>query len=449
MKAITTPQFDWFPRWIQVDPTTAVPNPTDKIASGLTQPGTVQVSFTSERKELQAHIVPDQGIFGVEFYLAFTLPDFKLKILGRIFPETRREDGENLFHLMELCLQHSALATWREVVTNRSAQNGFVKNAASFLECQRDYLEAIAEFPRIGDQLIRWFRSMKKPALMNLHDFAKRRKVLYGYLESGLLRHDLAIPAAQERSEQIFFAMPRAHQHEYCRNNEDVSLNTNALITFFERCAASDKNTGVLAAIEAHKKTKGDQDDQKPSSSNKRSDDTTRKDRRAQRYRNHKPDTRNFDRDGRGSYRSNNRNYSRDGRDSRRSSDFKYNRNHDRKKGNVHGKDTDKDQKKGPPGKRDHAMHADQHSRSPSVSGKSSKDSNSSSSVSSKHSYNAHMVDQQPTTTAPVADVTVARQLDYSDDDAETRGRKTRIDKMRHTLKMAPAPHAKKARKSA
>ena len=102
LNAFSLPQFDWFPRWITVDPKTGVPSDPDQIASGLNQPGTVEVVFTSERKELRANIVPDKGMFGVEFYLAHTLPDFKSRIVDRIFPETRRVDGETLFRITEL-----------------------------------------------------------------------------------------------------------------------------------------------------------------------------------------------------------------------------------------------------------------------------------------------------------------------------------------------------------
>ena len=85
---------------------------------------------------------------------------------------------------------------------------------------------------------------------MSLHDFADRRDQLYGYLESGLLRHELAILTIRERSEQIFLAMLRVHQLEYAKTHQDVSNNVNELIIFFEQCALAEKSSGKLAAIE-------------------------------------------------------------------------------------------------------------------------------------------------------------------------------------------------------
>jgi len=45
---------------------------------------------------------------------------------------------------------------------------------ANFNKRIRDYLEAVAGFPNIGDQLIRWLCSSKKPALMPMHEFMWR-----------------------------------------------------------------------------------------------------------------------------------------------------------------------------------------------------------------------------------------------------------------------------------
>ena len=95
-----------------MNPNTGVLSDPDRIASGLNQPGTVKVVFTSERKELRTNVVLDKGMFGVEFYLTHTLPDFKSRIVDRIFPESQRVDGETLFPITELCLQ-SILRTVR------------------------------------------------------------------------------------------------------------------------------------------------------------------------------------------------------------------------------------------------------------------------------------------------------------------------------------------------
>ena len=44
--------------------------------------------------------MPDQAHFGPKYFLAYTLPDFESRILGRI-PEDKQNDVDTLFMLME------------------------------------------------------------------------------------------------------------------------------------------------------------------------------------------------------------------------------------------------------------------------------------------------------------------------------------------------------------
>ncbi len=62
---------------------------------------------------------------------------------------------------------------------------------ANFNKCIRDYLEAVAGFLNIGNQLIRWLRTSKKPALMPMHEFMWRQVQLLSYLEGGYLRQTI------------------------------------------------------------------------------------------------------------------------------------------------------------------------------------------------------------------------------------------------------------------
>ncbi len=78
------------------------------------------------------------------------------------------------------------------------------KTYENFLKCIQDYLEALVGFPNIGDQLIRWLRTVKKPALMPVHDFMHCREQLMMYIEDGLLCRMMALPGNQEKIEQIF-----------------------------------------------------------------------------------------------------------------------------------------------------------------------------------------------------------------------------------------------------
>ncbi len=59
---------------------------------------------------------------------------------------------------------------------------------ANFDKCIRDYLEAVARFPKIGNQLICWLCMAKKPTLMPMHEFMRHLVQLLSYLEGDYLR---------------------------------------------------------------------------------------------------------------------------------------------------------------------------------------------------------------------------------------------------------------------
>ena len=93
---------------------------------------------------------------------------------------------------------------------------------ANFDKCIRDYLEAVTGFPNIGNQQICWLCTAKKPALMPMHEFMRHQVQLLSYLEGGYLRQTMNVPKAQEKSEQIFFAQPKAHQNKFVDLNKMV-----------------------------------------------------------------------------------------------------------------------------------------------------------------------------------------------------------------------------------
>ena len=104
----------------------------------------------------------------------------------------------------------------------------------NFIEYQRDYLEAVAGFPNIGDQLVCWFRTTKKPALMQFN--MCHQVQLFIYLEKGLLCCTMELPTAQERAEQIFLGQPKPHQIKYAETHKTVPSNVVPLVAFFEQC---------------------------------------------------------------------------------------------------------------------------------------------------------------------------------------------------------------------
>jgi hypothetical protein len=62
------------------------------------------------------------------------------------------------------------------------------------------------------------------------------------------------VPMAQEKSEQIFFAQPKAHQNKFADLNKTVPANPLRMIAFFEQCQATDKAAGILDKIAKDKK---------------------------------------------------------------------------------------------------------------------------------------------------------------------------------------------------
>ncbi len=107
----------------------------------------------------------------------------------------------------------------------------------NFNECIRDYLEAVAGFPNIGYQLILWLCSTKKPAFMPMHEFMQRQVQLLSYLEGGCVCQTMELPTAQEKSNHIFYAQPKAHQFKFAETNKLVSMALLWLIAFFKQNA--------------------------------------------------------------------------------------------------------------------------------------------------------------------------------------------------------------------
>ncbi len=58
--------------------------PDKLIKEGLKQPNRIKVSFEKGTKEITGHVVPNQARFGAEYFLAYTLPDLKSKILTQL-----------------------------------------------------------------------------------------------------------------------------------------------------------------------------------------------------------------------------------------------------------------------------------------------------------------------------------------------------------------------------
>ncbi len=150
-----------------------------------TSPNRIKTSFENGAKKITGHVAPDQAQFGAEYFLAFTLPYFKSKILTYLL-DTQKDNGPTLFNLMGQCFQDKGLTKWMDVIAKQCPNNAD-RTKANFDECIRDNLEAIAGFPNVGNQLNRWLYITKKPALMPMHKFMRRQVQLFSYLEDGYL----------------------------------------------------------------------------------------------------------------------------------------------------------------------------------------------------------------------------------------------------------------------
>ncbi len=154
---------------------------------------------------------------------------------------------------MGQCFQDVSLTKWTSIIA-KQCPNDADRTKASFGNCIRDYIEAVAGFPNIGDPLIHWLCMSKKPALMPIQVFMWRQVQLLSYLEGGYLCRTMEVPTLQEKSEQIFFAQPKAHQNKFADLNKLVPKDSIKLIAFFEQCQATDKSSGILKKIAKNKK---------------------------------------------------------------------------------------------------------------------------------------------------------------------------------------------------
>jgi hypothetical protein len=126
-KAQATPHFNWYTCWTSLG---ANVMPDKLIKEDLKQPDQIKISFEKLSKDITGHIVPDQVQFGPNYFLMFTLPDFKSKILTQ-FLQPRAKT-----------VQHCS-ACWASVSRTLVSQSGqmlWVNNAPIIRTSQRKTL---------------------------------------------------------------------------------------------------------------------------------------------------------------------------------------------------------------------------------------------------------------------------------------------------------------------
>ncbi len=113
VKVQNTPQFNWYTQWTSLG---ANGMPDKLIKEGPKQPNQIKVSFEKGTKEITGHVAPNQAQFGTEYFLLYTLPNFKSKILTRL-SDSQKDNGPLLFSLLGQCFQDVGLTEWTTVVT--------------------------------------------------------------------------------------------------------------------------------------------------------------------------------------------------------------------------------------------------------------------------------------------------------------------------------------------
>jgi hypothetical protein len=137
----------------------------------LKQPDCVKISFEKVTKEITGHVAPDQAQFGAEYFPTFMLPNFKSKILTRLL-DNQKDHGPMLYNLMGQCFQDVGLTKQTNIIAKQYPTNAD-RTKANFAKCIKDYLEAVAGFPNVGNQLICGLCTAKKSALMPMHNFIR------------------------------------------------------------------------------------------------------------------------------------------------------------------------------------------------------------------------------------------------------------------------------------
>jgi hypothetical protein len=76
--------------------------PDKLIKESLKQPNQIKISFEKYSKEIAGYVASNQAQIGVEYFLAYTLPNFKSKTLTQL-SDKQKDDGPMLFSLMGQC----------------------------------------------------------------------------------------------------------------------------------------------------------------------------------------------------------------------------------------------------------------------------------------------------------------------------------------------------------
>eukprot|EP00957_Ditylum_brightwellii_P114349 8719181-Ditylum_brightwellii.AAC.1 len=103
IRARTNPPFGWHYAWQHLNEDGML---DIKHKSALKQPETTRIRFNvpdtargNHTREVSANIVPDKGLFGAEFALLYTFPEFEKRIKARL-SRTANNYVASLYNLM-------------------------------------------------------------------------------------------------------------------------------------------------------------------------------------------------------------------------------------------------------------------------------------------------------------------------------------------------------------
>jgi hypothetical protein len=87
------PAFNWYPKWIELNEKGQPKNP---IKDCMSQPPTIKILWsTSDRREMSCEVTPEKGLYGPEYALSNTIPDFEKKLLVHWEKYHKEDPGGN------------------------------------------------------------------------------------------------------------------------------------------------------------------------------------------------------------------------------------------------------------------------------------------------------------------------------------------------------------------
>lgn len=253
LKALAMPPFGYFAPWESKKPD----DPSS--ASVPEQPDQLKVQFSvvaagaRTPKDLMAYVVPDQATH-VEFFLHYTHTQFMQNIVGRL-DETNRTNGKYLFELLPKCLQGAAVMAWKTVVDRFIFADADSPTADEFNEVVQHYLEEVAGLKYLKDAALRFLLNSKKPMEMSPLHFFRRRSIIMGYVEGGLLRGNCAIPTQVQLNEAAFLGCSKSWQERFAETHEEVPADQQVLAAAFSAYHAADVRNGTLKKLKKEKES--------------------------------------------------------------------------------------------------------------------------------------------------------------------------------------------------